>query len=103
MTGTMKAAFAVVLMLGVVTVGEAQINQRQHRQHRRIVQGARSGELTSREALRLRREQARIRRQESRARRDGELTAMERARIQRELNRANRHIYREKHDRQERN
>ena len=53
---------------------------------------------------RQQREQARIRVQEAYARRSGgELTAAERARIERQLNQASRDIYRQKHDRQDRN
>lgn len=79
------------------------VNQRQHRQHDRIREGVRSGELTRLEAARLQREQAQIRVMERRAVRDGDLEARERARLQRELNQANRHIYRQKHDNQDRN
>jgi hypothetical protein len=96
------AWLATALLLGAAGAAQAQINQRQHDQHRRIVQGVRSGELTHREFRRLRLEQAHIRHQETRARRDGDFTVRERARIQRELNRASRSIYRQKHDRQDR-
>jgi hypothetical protein len=96
------AWLALALLPGAAGAAQAQINQRQHEQHRRILQGMRSGELTSREFRRLRMEQAHIRRQEMRARRDGDFSARERVRIQRELNRASRSIYKEKHDGQDR-
>lgn len=80
------------------------INTRQGRQTARIRQGVRSGELTLRETQRLAAEQASIRTQEAFYRRSGgEFTARERARIQRELQQSSRHIYRQKHDRQDRN
>lgn len=80
------------------------INARQARQTARIRQGVRNGELTLRETQRLAAEQASIRTQETFYRRSGgEFTARERARIQRELHQSSRHIYRQKHDRQERN
>lgn len=80
------------------------INQRQHHQQARIRQGVRSGELTRREAARLQAEQARIRVYETFARRSGgEFTLRERQRIAHELRDASRHIYRQKHDRQDRN
>ena len=80
------------------------INARQGRQTARIKQGVRSGELTRRETQRLAAEQASIRTQEAFYRRSGgEFTARERARIQRELQQSNRHIYRQKHDAQDRN
>lgn len=80
------------------------INARERRQERRIHQGVRSGELTRREAGRLQAQQARLRVNEAYARRSGgRFTARERARIQRQENRAGRRIYRQKHDRQDRN
>lgn len=79
------------------------VNHRQHRQQRRIGQGARSGELTRREFLRLEREQSQIQRKEFRAKADGEVTRRERARLQRELNQSSRHIYRAKHNDRDRN
>jgi hypothetical protein len=74
------------------------VNRRQNRQHRRIRQGVRSGQLTRAEAARLRREQARIAAQKRAARRNGRVSPAERARLRREQNRANRRIYRAKHN-----
>jgi len=80
------------------------VNARQNRQEQRITQGVRTGELTRRETVRLASEQARIDVMEARARQSGgEFTVRERARIQRELNQASRHIYKQKHDGQDRN
>jgi hypothetical protein len=78
----------------------ASIDEREARQREAIGRGAESGELTPREAERLRREQARIERHEQMARADGRFTPRERARIQRELDQAQRHIRHESHDRQ---
>ncbi len=80
------------------------VNTRQVRQTTRIRQGVRSGELTRRETQRLAAEQASIRTREAFYRRSGgEFTARERARVQRELQQSSRHIYRQKHDEQDRN
>lgn len=80
------------------------VNSRERRQERRIRGGVRSGELTRREAARLQRQQAQLRAREARARRSGgRFTARERARIRRGENRTSRRIYRQKHDRQDRN
>lgn len=80
------------------------VNARQGRQTARIKQGVRSSELTRRETQRLAAEQASIRTQEAFYRRSGgEFTARERARIQRELQQSSQHIYRQKHDAQDRN
>ncbi len=78
------------------------VNKRQRNQKKRIVQGMRSGELTAREAGRLRKEQAKIRREERRFKSDGMLTERERVKLHRDLNRSSKHIYRQKHDRQHR-
>jgi hypothetical protein len=96
---------AVIISVALPMMGLAQgINDRQQNQRTRIRQGVRSGELTRREAGRLQAQQARIRVNEAYARRSGgEFTARERARIQRQQNRSSRHIYRQKHDRQDRN
>lgn len=81
-----------------------RINRREHQQQQRIRAGVRTGELTRREAARLKVEQAQIRLQEARARHSGGgFTTRERLRIDRELNQASRHIYKQKHDRQDRN
>ena len=103
--------FAVTALVAVIipAAGLAQgrrngVNERQHNQQQRIRQGVRSGELTGVEAARLQRQQAQIRLNEARARQSGgEFTPRERARIQRQLNRSSGNIYRQKHDRQDRN
>lgn len=101
--GVAAGALGAVLAAGSMVGAEAGVNQRQKRQQGRILQGVKSGELTRNEFRRLEKEQARIRRHERKARSDGEFTLKERARINRELNRSSRHIYRQKHDRQDRN
>ncbi len=106
------ATLAVALVAPLAATAQAQtdgqhphsVNARERRQERRIHQGVRSGELTRREAGRLQAREAKIRVDEAYARRSGgRFTARERARIQREQNRASRHIYRQKHDGQDRN
>lgn len=74
------------------------INARQHKQQHRIQQGVRSGELTPREATRVRTEQRAIRAEERRYRADGTLTPGERTDLHHDLNRASGDIYRQKHD-----
>ena len=75
-----------------------QIDQRQDRQERRIEQGVRSGELTPREAARLKRGQARIRQMERQALADGHISRRERAAIQQEQDKQNQLIARLKHN-----
>ena len=79
---------------------DAGIDAREARQREAIRRGVESGQLTPREAERLRQEQARIERHEQIARADGRFTAREQARIQRELDRSQQHIRHEMHDRQ---
>ena len=75
---------------------------RQVKQNKRIFHGAKSGQLTRREARRLHREQRHIQRTKRRMKRDGVITPRERRRLNRKQNRANRHIYRAKHNRRRR-
>ncbi len=102
-------AMAALMAVMISATGLAQgfgkrINSRERNQQQRIRQGIRSGELTRHEVLRLERQQARIRFNEARARHSGgAFTSRERARIQRQLNHSSRKIYRQKHDRQDRN
>jgi uncharacterized membrane protein YebE (DUF533 family) len=79
-----------------------RVDRREHRQQRRIRQGVRSGELTHREASRLRRQERVTRRQEAAAKADGKVTKRERRHLNRRENRTSRHIYRQKHDNQKR-
>ena len=72
--------------------------QRNLNQQQRIEQGVKSGQLTTREAARLERDQARDSAVEARAGADGKVGPNEQARIQRNENRQSRRIYREKHD-----
>jgi aminoglycoside phosphotransferase family enzyme len=74
------------------------IHRRQLRQHVRIQQGVRSGQLTRLETRRLARQQARIHRQAARARADGFVSRRERFRLNRQLNHSSRAIYRLKHN-----
>ncbi len=75
-----------------------RVDQREARQHMRIEQGLRSGELTPREAARLRKGQQHVQRMERRAKSDGVVTMRERARLGHAQNRQSRHIMRLKHN-----
>lgn len=104
----MKRRLAVTMVVALAVAapalgaGAATVNERQERQQDRIEQGVKSGELTKREAARLRREQRRIKAEEKAFRSDGKLSKRERAKLQKDLNKSSRHIYREKHDAQKR-
>jgi hypothetical protein len=98
---------SAVLSLFVVAPAAAglrhpdSIDARQHRQAARIADGARSGQLTVREARSLRAQERALAREERVYRRDG-LRPWERRDLQRDLNRLNRRISRQKHDGQQR-
>src|SRR5690242_4081628 len=95
---------AVAAALGLAFCGaafaQAGTVQRDVNQQQRIEQGLQSGQLTTREAGKLEREEARVERDQSRAMQDGKLSPAEKARLAREQNRVSRDIYREKHDAQ---
>lgn len=96
----MAAALACVTGAAVAGTADPGVNARQANQHERIEQGIQSGELTKREAARLKTEQRGIRAEERAFKSDGKLTRNERRQLQRDLNRSSRDIYRQKHDAQ---
>ncbi len=104
----MKKGFGIFAALMAIALGGfaqdrmARVDARQQMQHVRIRDGGAAGQLTQREAMRLRMEQMRIRRSESMANADGQVTRVERMRLHRQLQRVHRDIRRQKHDRQSR-
>jgi hypothetical protein len=74
------------------------LDRRQQRQHARIVQGVRSGELTPYELRQVRQEQREIRYMERRYLADGHLSPREWHRLDQKLDAASRNIWRQKHD-----
>ncbi|TDR48622.1 hypothetical protein DFR29_101242 [Tahibacter aquaticus] len=97
-----SALLCGLLLAGAASAATPTIDARQANQRARIHQGVASGELTQREAARLRAQQAHIRHDERVAKSDGVVTRRERARLQNELNQADRTIARQKHDWQQR-
>ena len=103
----MKSLRVMLLVVAVATLGATaasarpwapRIHRRELRQELRIRQGVRSGELSWREAARLRVGERHIRGMEMRARWDGRVTARERFRIARAQDRMSRRIWRLKHN-----
>jgi hypothetical protein len=99
LTTAMAAVFSIAAHAQTV----ATEVQRNVNQQERIEQGLQSGQLNTREAARLEREQSNVERMEKNALKDGKLTGKEKARIERAENAASRDIYREKHDEQQGN
>jgi hypothetical protein len=96
---TTSGTILMLLSLMAVPAAHAGIDVREQRQRARIHEGLRSGELSGREAARLRAEQAALRAEERRYRTTGGgLSAWERRDLQRDLNRSSRRIHRQKHD-----
>ena len=101
-----NSVWAVVTVMGLLAAPAAHaatINGREHRQRQRIQEGVTTGEVTHREAARLRGEQAGVKAEERLYRRTGGgLSGWERRDLRRDHNRASRDIYRQKHDGQTR-
>ena len=98
----LSAMFVLALGISVSAQKTPSVDRREHRQQKRINQGAKSGELNRREAARLEAQQARTKRLEAKAKSDGKVTVKERARLQHRENKTSRRIYRQKHDGQKR-
>jgi len=88
---------------GAASAATPGIDKRQANQEKRIDQGVASGELTKRETRRLEKQQAHINKVEDRAKADGVVTAAERKRLHNKQNKASANIYRQKHDKQDKN
>lgn len=94
---------AAVMFLCLDLTLAARPDRRQARQHHRINQGVRSGELTRAEAKDLRQEQRAIQKKKHEMRQDdGKLDSAERRELRQDQNEASKDIYEEKHDDQKR-
>ena len=107
----LTVTIAAALLLGLADISYAdaprgthdpRVNARQHHQRDRIKQGVRSGELTRREARHVAGDQRDIRQLERAYKSDGSLTTKERRDLRHEQNQASRDIYRQKHDKADR-
>ena len=77
--------------------------QRNINQQQRIENGVQNGSLTNREVAKLERGQSKVAKAEANAGHDGHVTANEQAHVQRAENHQSKHIYRQKHDAQQKN
>lgn len=99
----MKTTFIPLLLAGLLTgsVYAQSVStdvQRNVSQQTRIEDGLKTGQLTTKEAGKLEREQAAIAQEEHKALKDGKLSAGEKAKIDRMQNKASADIRAEKHD-----
>jgi len=90
--GTGAAAFAQTTP---ATSAQRDVNQEQ-----RIEQGLKSGQLTTREAGQLQREESNVDRMQANALKDGKLSAAEKAKLNAAQSKVSRDIYAQKHDAQ---
>lgn len=97
------AVTGITIFTASTLAGTPNIDKRENHQKKRIAQGVKSGELTARETKRLAKGQKQLHRMEKRAKADGVVTKIERARLQHKANKESAKIYRNKHDRQDRN
>lgn len=99
----MQRAF-LVLTIGLMfsasafAQNAATETQRDTNQQNRVEQGLKSGQLTTKEAGTLERDEQHIDRTQARDMKNGSLSAQEKAQIQHEQNQASRQIYRDKHN-----
>jgi len=96
----MKSKFilaTLVAFLSIATISaDAQTTAK--RQHHRIKQGVKSGELTKAEAKNLRQDQKEIRQEKKAAKADGVVTPAERKDIRQDKRKESREIFRKKHN-----
>jgi|SRR5579863_4846399 len=107
-------AFAVLMSVCVISVSAQtstppatpppagdrtpRINARQKNQQRRIANGIKSGQLTSKEAAHLEKREANIQAEKKADKAKGPMTGQERRQLTRQQNRTSRAIYRKKHN-----
>ena len=93
-------ASLLIMTAGLASASTAtpRVDRREARQHARIQQGVRSGQLTPGEAARLRAGQHHVHVMQHRAKADGVVTPRERARLTHAQNHQSRRIYRLKHN-----
>lgn len=99
-------AFIVLVLLCEASIAQDQtpqpktprVTKRQINQQARIKQGAKSGELTTGETIKLEKEQGKIQQDKQKAKADGKVTPEERRKLRREQNKASRDVYHLKHN-----
>ena len=91
-------ALGMLFSASALAQNAASETRRDTNQQNHVEQGLKSGQLTTKEAGTLERDEQRIDRTQAHAMKDGTLSAQEAARIQREQNQASRQIYQDKHN-----
>jgi hypothetical protein len=99
----MTVALSIATLLSGAALAQTAAEKDQQRdvnQQQRIEQGLKSGELSTKEAGRLEREQQHVDRMEAHDLKDGHISAAEQARLTKAQNAASADIYKQKHDAQ---
>lgn len=100
----MKTKFLLSALIMALAIGHADAQTgKQIRQHKRIKQGVKSGEITRAEAVNLRNGQREIRQEKREARADGVVTPAEKQEIRQDQRKESRKIFRKKHNARTRN
>ncbi|MEY4729829.1 MAG: hypothetical protein RL020_987 [Pseudomonadota bacterium] len=94
----LAGSIAAIFSAGAQAQTTATEVQRNVNQQERIEQGLQSGQLNTKEAAKLEKQEANIERMEKNALKDGKLNAAEKARIEGAQDRVSKNIAREKHD-----
>lgn len=90
----------MLLVLGVLSA--VSLSAQSSVQNKKIRQGVRSGELTLKETVQLKKQQQNLKRTKRIAAADGVITKREQRKIATKNSKLNANIYRQKHDRQAR-
>lgn len=98
-----KILFSAIIMALAIGNADAQTAARQVKQHKRIKQGVKSGEITRAEAINLRNGQKEIREDKREAKADGVVTPAEKQEIRQEQRKESRKIFRKKNNNRDRN
>ncbi len=99
----LKFIIAAAIFFATTFAATAQNPRSLKDENRHIRQGARSGELTAPETIRLKRQEANLKRDAIRYKtNDGSISRREKAKLLRDEKRLDRNIRRQKHDRQSR-
>lgn len=97
-----SVTFVLGLGLSAMAQKTKSVDNREHRQQKRIKQGVNNGSLTKKQAAKLEAGQAKTHAMEAKAKSDGKVTVKERAKLQKRENKTSRKIYKQKHDNQNR-
>lgn len=101
-TATFFALLSFAFTSTVSAQATPKVTKTQVQQQKRIFHGAKSGELTKAEAIRLQKQQKRVNKHKKAVKADGVVTRRERKMVRKHQKAASHNIYRQKNDAQRR-